>query len=112
MRRLRPPARPPGRWQREHLCRVCRARWSRSPTRWEPPALRSLHIHLSGIAYGPKGEKKHLELKDADLNFNELFRALADFKCGGRILCESPVMEDDALVLKSTWCEVSGESLI
>jgi deoxyribonuclease-4 len=74
------------------------------------PALRSLHIHLSGIAYGPKGEKEHLELKDADLNFKELFRALADFKCGGRILCESPVMEADALVLKSTWCEVSGEA--
>jgi deoxyribonuclease-4 len=74
------------------------------------PALRSLHIHLSGIAYGPKGEKNHLELKDADLNYRELFRSLADFKCGGRILCESPVMEDDALVLKSTWCEVSGES--
>jgi deoxyribonuclease-4 len=73
------------------------------------PALRSLHIHLSGIAYGPKGEKEHLELKDADLNFKELFRALADFNCGGRILCESPVMEADALLLKSTWCEISGE---
>jgi len=73
-------------------------------------ALRSLHIHLSGIAYGPKGEKEHLELKDADLNFKELFRALSDYKCGGRILCESPVMENDALVLKATWCEVSGES--
>lgn len=73
-------------------------------------ALRSLHIHLSGIAYGPKGEKEHLELKDADLNFKALFRALADYKCAGRILCESPVMEDDALVLKATWCDVSGES--
>ncbi len=73
-------------------------------------ALRSLHIHLSGIAYGPKGEKEHLELKDADLNFKALFRALLDYKCAGRILCESPVMEDDALVLKATWCEVSGES--
>jgi deoxyribonuclease-4 len=73
-------------------------------------ALSNLHIHLSGIAYGPKGEKNHLELKDADMNVKDLFRALYDFKCGGRILCESPVMEDDALVLKTTWCEVSGES--
>jgi deoxyribonuclease-4 len=73
-------------------------------------ALRSLHIHLSGIAYGPKGEKEHLELKEADLNFKELLRALADYKCAGRILCESPVMENDALVLKAAWCEVSGES--
>ena len=73
-------------------------------------ALTSLHIHLSGIEYGFKGEKQHLELKDSDLNFHELFRALADFKCGGRILCESPIMEDDALVLKSTWCAISGEA--
>lgn len=73
-------------------------------------ALSSLHIHLSGIEYGPKGEKEHLELKDADLNYRELLRALADYHCGGRILCESPVMEDDALVLKSAWCEISGEA--
>jgi deoxyribonuclease-4 len=71
--------------------------------------LTNLHIHLSGIAYGPKGEKEHLVLKDADLNYSELFKALFDFKCAGRILCESPVMEDDALVLKSTWCEISGQ---
>jgi deoxyribonuclease-4 len=73
-------------------------------------ALSNLHIHLSGIAYGPKGEKEHLELKDADLNYRQLFQALADFKCGGRILCESPIMEEDALLLKSTWCEISGEA--
>ena len=73
-------------------------------------ALRTLHIHLSGIEYGPKGEKEHLKLVDADLNFKELLRALSDHKCGGRILCESPVMEDDALLLKTAWCEISGES--
>jgi hypothetical protein len=27
----------------------------------------------------------------------------------GRILCESPVMEEDALVMKKTWMKVSGE---
>jgi len=74
------------------------------------PALHRLHIHLSGIAYGPKGEKNHLELKDADLKVRDLMRALWDFKCGGRILCESPVLEDDALVLKTLWSEVSGEN--
>jgi len=40
----------------------------------------------------------------------DLMRALWDFKCGGRILCESPVLEDDALVLKTLWSEVSGEN--
>jgi deoxyribonuclease IV len=71
-------------------------------------ALKELHIHLSGIAYGPKGEKEHLRVEEADLDFRALFQALDDFECQGRILCESPVMEDDALVLKALWDEVAG----
>jgi deoxyribonuclease-4 len=62
-----------------------------------------LHIHLSGIDYGPKGEKKHLRLSEADLKYKDLFKALVDMKCAGRVLCESPVMEDDALVMQKTW---------
>ena len=73
------------------------------------PALRHLHIHLSGIEYGPKGEKNHLELKDADLDLKALFRALHEHGCGGRILCESPIMEEDALKMKRSWSRISGE---
>ena len=69
-------------------------------------ALKRLHIHLSGIAYGPKGEKHHLKLAEADLKYKDLFRALHDAKCGGRVLCESPIMEDDALVMKKTWAKL------
>lgn len=68
-------------------------------------ALHELHIHLSGIEYGPKGEKEHLRVEEADLDFKALFRALKAFGCRGRILCESPIMEDDALVLKRLWME-------
>ncbi|HEX8992952.1 MAG TPA: TIM barrel protein [Anaerolineales bacterium] len=71
--------------------------------------LKNLHIHLSGIAYGPKGEKAHLELAKADLNLKALFSALHEFGCAGRILCESPVMEEDALHMKKAWLKVSGE---
>jgi deoxyribonuclease-4 len=66
-------------------------------------ALSRLHIHLSGILYGDKGEKEHLPLKESDLNLTGLFQALAKFHCRGRILCESPIMEDDALYLKELW---------
>lgn len=72
-------------------------------------ALKQLHIHLSGIEYGPKGEKNHLPIAESDLNLKDLFRALYDFKAGGRILCESPAMETDALYMKTVWQEVSGE---
>lgn len=69
-------------------------------------ALRELHIHLSGIEYSPKGEKNHLALEEADLDLEALFRALKDFKTQGRILCESPVLEDDALKMKQMWAKI------
>lgn len=68
-------------------------------------ALSNLHIHLSGIKYGEKGEREHLRLQESDLNLEALFKALAAFHCKGRILCESPVMEDDALYMKDKWGE-------
>ena len=52
--------------------------------------LKSLHIHLSGIEYGPKGEKNHLKLSEADLDLKALFRALMDHNCGGRIYVTIP----------------------
>jgi len=72
-------------------------------------ALKRLHIHLSGINYGPKGEKNHLTVAESDLDMKALFRALHTFGAAGRILCESPIMEEDALYMKKIWQEVSGE---
>ena len=72
-------------------------------------SLKRLHIHLSGIEYGPKGEKNHLKLEEADLDLKALLQTLKDFGCAGRILCESPIMEEDALLMMKTWKKVSGE---
>lgn len=74
------------------------------------PGLQGLHIHLSGIEYGAKGERAHLPVRESDLDLEGLFKALHAFHCGGRLLCESPAMEDDSLVMRTVWCEVSGES--
>jgi len=72
-------------------------------------SLKRLHCHLSGIEYGPKGEKNHLKFEEADIDLNTLFRALKNFACAGRILCESPIMEEDALKMMGVWQKVSGE---
>ena len=72
-------------------------------------ALKKLHIHLSGIEYGPKGEKNHLPLDESDLKLKFLFGVLKDFGCAGRILCESPIMEQDALNMKKAWKKMSKE---
>jgi deoxyribonuclease IV len=72
-------------------------------------ALKNLHIHLSGIEYTPKGEKEHLPILESDFDLEALLKVLAEFQCGGRIVCESPVLEDDALVIRQKWQEISGE---
>ena len=72
-------------------------------------SLKQLHIHISGIDYGEKGEKEHLPLDESDLDYKSFLKALADFHCQGRILCESPILEEDALLCKSAWCDISGE---
>jgi len=66
-------------------------------------ALDNIHIHVSGIRYGPKGELSHLNLKDSDFQYTELIKALRDYHVGGLIICESPNLEGDALLLKETY---------
>lgn len=73
-------------------------------------ALNDIHAHLSGIEYTEKGEKNHLLIEESDFNMRELFRALSENNCGGRILCESPNLEDDAVLMQDVWFEISGES--
>ncbi len=74
-------------------------------------ALQSLHIHMSGIEYGEKGEKNHLPIEEADIDLHAILKALKDFNAHGRILCESPVMEEDAQLMQQKWMEINGESL-
>jgi deoxyribonuclease-4 len=65
--------------------------------------LDNMHIHISGIKYGEKGEREHLNLKDSDLKYQELLKAFRDFKIAGYVICESPNLEEDAMLLKKTY---------
>lgn len=68
-------------------------------------ALTRLHIHLSGIEYSQGGERNHLPLKESDFDLAGLFSALREVGAAGRIMCESPIMEEDALYMQSLWNE-------
>jgi len=68
--------------------------------------LENMHIHITGIAYGPKGEKNHLNLEESDLKYKELLKALKDFKVKGVVVCESPNIEGDALMMKKAYEKV------
>jgi deoxyribonuclease IV len=67
-------------------------------------ALDNMHIHLSGIAYGKKGEIKHLMLPDSDFQYAELLKALKERKAKGVVISESmPYLEKDSLLLQQTY---------
>jgi len=66
-------------------------------------ALDNVHIHISGIAYGEKGEVKHLNLKESDFQYTELLQALKVYDAQGIVICESPNLEVDALLLQETY---------
>lgn len=67
--------------------------------------LNKLHAHLSGIEYGPRGEKKHLPLNEADLRYRDLLQAAIDCDVHGTIAVEAPepFHDADALTLQATY---------
>jgi deoxyribonuclease-4 len=66
----------------------------------------NMHMHIAGVEYDANGEKRHLNLKESDLNYSELMRVLKEFKVQGRVILESPVLEQDALLLKKIYMEL------
>ncbi len=76
---------------------------SRVEERLGRDALHDIHIHVSGIAYGKKGEIKHLDMEESDFQYVEFVRALKDYDVKGLVICESPNLEGDALLLQNTY---------
>jgi deoxyribonuclease-4 len=70
--------------------------------------LANMHIHLSGIEYGPKGEGKHVMLDEADMHYVELLQALKDLNVKGLLVCESPFQEIDALILQEAYRQLEN----
>ncbi len=65
--------------------------------------LENMHIHVSGIEYSDKGEKRHLVFDESDFKYNELAQAFRDFDIKGVVISESPNLETDALKLKKEY---------
>lgn len=64
--------------------------------------LNSLHIHAAGMNFSSKGERNHLNLGDDGNTFNykAMLKSLKKFDLSGTIICESPNIEEDALLMK------------
>jgi len=66
-------------------------------------SLDNMHIHLSGIEYGLKGEKKHTTLDESDMRYKDLLKAFKKYDVSGCLICESPNREEDALLLQGIY---------
>lgn len=65
--------------------------------------LKRLHMHASGINYNEKGERNHLNMKESDFAYNAFLEALSEKVASGIVICESPNLEGDALLMKEIW---------
>lgn len=72
-------------------------------------ALRNLHLHVSGVQFGQKGEIKHLDLDQSDFHWEEFIMALQDMDAAGLVICESPNLESDALMLQNYYLAYQGK---
>ena len=65
-----------------------------------------MHLHYSGINYGPAGEKNHLAYEFSDADWKGFLQVLKRRNIGGVLVNESPAMEDDTLLLQRTFAEL------
>ena len=59
-----------------------------------------MHIHIAGVEYTERGEKKHLALKESTLKYKDIVKTWKEFGIKGIAISESPKNETDALILK------------
>ncbi|MDD5623089.1 MAG: TIM barrel protein [Candidatus Peribacteraceae bacterium] len=69
-------------------------------------SLKSMHMHYSGIAYTTKGERMHLPLRKSDARWKEFLQVLKKRKIEGIVVCESPLLEEDTLLLRNTFARL------
>lgn len=73
--------------------------------------LKSLHCHLSGIEYTGRGEKRHLPLNQADMQYRDLLQALVDYGAAGTIAVEAPepFHVADCLTIQASYRQILDE---
>jgi deoxyribonuclease-4 len=66
-------------------------------------SLKYVHMHFSGIEYTEKGERRHLPLKKSDAHWKDFIKVLKDREIEGTVVCESPIQEDDTILMQRTY---------
>lgn len=63
-------------------------------------SLQNMHIHFSGIEYNAHGERRHLPIQKSDAQWKEFLKVLKDRRIDGVVVSESPLLEEDTLLLQ------------
>ncbi len=83
----------------EEFCAILEETAEALGERWN----KNVHFHIAGIEYGLKGEKRHLIMQESDLRYVDLMKALHTFGVEGLAICESPNLEEDALLIQNIY---------
>ncbi|MEM4254790.1 MAG: TIM barrel protein [Candidatus Norongarragalinales archaeon] len=71
--------------------------------------LDEMHAHFQSVRYGAKGELSHLEISEDSPPWKPFVEMLVERNCGGTIICESPVLEADALRMQKYYSSLAGK---
>ncbi|MEM4633775.1 MAG: TIM barrel protein [Candidatus Anstonellaceae archaeon] len=71
-------------------------------------ASKRFHCHFSGIEFTEKGEKNHLPIASDSPPFAPLAKAWKERGWSGTAICESPLIEKDALTMQSIYKKAQG----
>jgi len=66
-------------------------------------AAKSFHCHFSGIEFGDSGERRHLPISSNSPPFAPLAQSWKENGWAGTVICESPLLEVDALALQKIY---------
>jgi deoxyribonuclease-4 len=71
-------------------------------------AARTMHCHFSKIEYTDKGERRHHVLDEARYgpDFEMLAEVIAEFKMRSVIICETPLLDVDAVKMRDTYKKI------
>jgi deoxyribonuclease-4 len=72
-------------------------------------AVRNMHCHFSKIEYTDKGERRHHTLDEARYgpDFQMLAEVIAEFNLRPVIICETPILDIDAMKMRDTLRKVT-----
>ena len=62
-----------------------------------------MHIQAQGVEYTGKGERRHMNIKESNLRYKDLVKSWKDYKIKGVVICESPNIEEDSLLLQKEY---------